>query len=100
MHFQIYYSKNDELEIKYLLDFLKEKRGIVNMPDIPAGQPKLLACHNGQEIYFQRDYLSIGHFIIEEYNRKNHSVTIRHLPKFFYGLENPADKIIDKPITD
>ena len=97
MIISFYYPKADEQEVEYWIRFLEQERGITEFPDIPSHESRLLAYHNGKEVYFVRDGRSLGHFIIEKYDAKTRTTEIRSLPHFTYQPGNLADRIIDKP---
>ena len=106
MNYELFPSKKAEVELCHWITFLKLKRGITEMPDIKAGTRKLLAYHHDYkknvdyEIYFHRDGLAVGHFIVEERSPHNNEVLVKELPHFRYWPGEPEDKIIDKPILD
>ena len=94
MNFEFYHSKTPENEISYWMSFLKSQRGIKNFPDIPAGEVRTLAWHDGQEICFKRIGLRVGQLIIKRIGELGAVVKTRPLfPYVMYFDGEPEDKL-------
>ena len=95
MNYSFYYSKNCEEEIHFWMNFLKAKRGIRTFPDIPAGEVKTLAWHNGKEICFKRIGLRVGQLIIKTIGANGKVISSSSLcPYIMYQDGEPEDKLV------
>ena len=95
MNYSFYYSKYFEEEVNYWMNFLKVKSGIKRFPDIPAGEVKTLAWHNGKEICFKRIGMRVGQLIINDIGFDGKVVNSQSLyPYIMYLDGEPEDKLV------